>query len=410
MSPTVSASAMAVLLLVTPVRADTLLPPLAFTGGFSELNCTRCHGGSANPAGGGVTINPPAAYAPNNTYPLQVTISDASGPQWGFELSARFTNGSQAGSLAVRPGDSNTTVRTASSGGFSVQYASHLNAPIQAGAGFTFTVNWTAPPDASGGEVVFNAAGMAANNDKKVEGDRTYTTMVRSAGGPPKINSGGVVSAASFVPAPGNLIAPGMLISIFGAGLTSGGPYSAAGFVFPLPATLGPTTVTIGGLQVPLLYVSSTQINAQAPFEIGESGSKPCVITVNSLSSAQEPVFLASAAPGIFTVLHTNYSVVDTSKPAAPGEIILIFCTGLGATTPPASTGLAASRQERVVAPVSVTIGGKSAAVLFAGLVQGLAGLYQINAIVPMVAGSSEVLVMAGTASSPSGVMIPILP
>ncbi len=367
-----------------------------------------------------MSINPPAAYALNTTYALQVTITDPSGSRWGFELSARFANGSQAGTLAVRPGDANTTVGTATSGSFPVQYASHLNAPIQAGSSFTFLVNWTSPASTSGGEVVFNAAGIAANNDKSVDGDRTYTATARSAGSPPKVNGGGVVSSASFVPAPGNLIAPGQLITIYGTGLTTGGPYSAAAYVFPLPGTLGQTTVYIGGFQAPLLYVSSTQINAQAPFEIGESGSKPCVIVLGSLSSAQEPVSLSSAAPGIYTVnssgkgngaiLHTDYSLVDAARPAKPGEIVLIFCTGLGATTPPANTGLAASGREQVVAPVNVMIGGRTASMMSAGLVQGLAGLYQINAVVPSVSGSSEVVVIAGGFSSPPGVTIPVVP
>lgn len=57
------------------------------------------------------------------------------------------------------------------------------------------------------------------------------------------------------------------------------------------------------------------------------------------------------------------------------------------------------------VNPVSVTIGGQEAQVIFAGLAPGFAGLYQVNAIVPPgINASNEApvsLTVAGQASPP---------
>jgi len=302
-------------------------------------------------------------------------------------------------------------VRTGSSLGFPVQYAAQGMAAIQTASSFIFTVNWTAPPDSMGGEIVFDAAGVAGNNDGAVMGDHTYTTEARSAAGAPQINAGGVVSAASFQ----GPIAGGELISIFGTNLTTGGPYAAS--AFPLPVTLGATDVRIGGILCPLLYVSALQINAQVPTVPSSNSSQAFQLTVavNSLVNAT-PVTITNSAPAIFdsggagAVLHADYSPVSASSPALAGEIVLIYATGLGETLPPINPGVAAT-SGLVVAPVSVTIGGATAFVNYAGVAPGYAGLYQVNTTIPTnppLSGNVEVLLTVGAVTSPSGVTITV--
>lgn len=168
------------------LAADANIPPAAHTGGFSEPTCARCHIGPVNPPGGRVTINPPPSYTPGATVPIQVTIQDTTMVRWGFELSARFSNGSQAGSFESR--EEQSTVRSAVWSGNVIQYALQTRSPVQASTSFTFTVYWTAPPDHSKGEVIFNAVGMASNNDSGPNQDRTYTVEMRSSGSPPKVS------------------------------------------------------------------------------------------------------------------------------------------------------------------------------------------------------------------------------
>src|SRR5256885_12569430 len=70
-------------------------------------------------------------------------------------------------------------------------------------------------------------------------------------------------------------------------------------------------------------------------------------------------------------------------SPAAAGEILEVFCSGLGPTDPviPAGTPAPLLPLARSFIPY-VVIGGTEAGVLFAGLSPGRIGLYQINIIV----------------------------
>jgi uncharacterized protein (TIGR03437 family) len=376
--------------------ADAARPPAAHTGGFGEPNCTRCHTGSVNPSEGRIVLTAPAVYSPGMQFPVQVSIADPTGLRWGFELSARFANGTQAGTLAA--GAANVDVVTANS----IQYARQAipNA-------LTFTVNWTAPPDTTRGEVIFHAAGLAANNDGQTSGDRTYVTEVRAAAGAPSVPAGGVVNGASFSPAPNNAASPGQIVSIFGTNLAVGGPYGAT--ALPLPVRLGTTAVRFGTRDMPLFYVSSSQINAQIPPEEGSAGARNVTVVQGTVMSAEVPVQMAATAPGVFTIppggagrgaiLHADFTPVDATKPAASGEVVLIFCTGLGQTNP---AGFVSSA-------VSVTVGGQPARVDFAGLAPGFVGLYQINAAVPAVSGGDHAIVVtAGAASSQNGVTMAV--
>ncbi len=381
-------------------------PPLQHTGGFGEPTCQECHTGSALNSSGSLVIQLPSGYTPGSAAPVSVTITDTGGGRrrWGFELSARFSDGSQAGSWTAGP---NTVIRAGDNG---IAYASHDVAVIQPGATFTYTLTWTAPTG-SPGVVIFNAVGNAANGDGTSNGDRIYSAQVSvspaTAAPMPAVNAGGVVSAASFLAAPNNQVAEGQLISIFGANLSDrADPYFAS--QLPLPVTLGSTTVNLAGQPIPLIFVSRTQINAQVPYGVGLTGTLPLVVTVGSNGSTPQSVPLTATSPAIFTrdqngsgdgaILHADFSLVNSASPAHAGDTVLIYCTGLGAV----------DANARVVAPVLVTIGGQNARVDFAGLAPGFVGLYQVNAVVPSVTGGADVQIAAGTATSPNGVKIAV--
>ncbi len=99
--------------------------------------------------------------------------------------------------------------------------------------------------------------------------------------------------------------------------------------------------------------------------------------------------------------------LADAANPGTAGDYIVIYCTGLGEVSPPVKAGTAAPLDHvtQTVNPVSVTIGGVPAQVMFAGLNPGFAGLYQVNAVVPQgVAPGSAVTVSlaeAGQLSPP---------
>jgi uncharacterized protein (TIGR03437 family) len=235
----------------------------------------------------------------------------------------------------------------------------------------------------------------------------------------PIINSGGVVSTANYAASP----APGTLISVFGTAL-AGGAMNANGL--PLPDQLETTQLAIGGVSVPLNYVSDIQINALVPYGL-EAKAKYTIIVQrgNSLSSAQT-ISVQDALPAIFTpdqsgkgqgyIFKLRSDGTETlAAPGAPvtaGDVLVIYCEGLGEVTPSFQAGMSAPSipLEYTVNQVTATIGGVSANVSFGGLAPGFAGLYQVNLTVPegVTPGDSVQLILsvAGQSSVPVTVAV----
>ncbi len=215
--------------------------------------------------------------------------------------------------------------------------------------------------------------------------------------GAPVINAGSMVNAASFAAATAanGAVAPGSIASLFGSNLSS---VVAVSTSTPLASTLGDTnSVSIGGVNAPLFFASNGQINLQVPFSV-TPGTQNVVVTRGGTASAVQPVTIAAASPGIFTtgqngtgqgaILNTSNVLVTTAAPATAGDIVQVFCTGLGATTPAVASGSvtpSANLTEPSVtnATVTATVGGTAATVKFAGLAPGYVGLYQVNVQIP---------------------------
>lgn len=159
------------------------LPPTRSTGGFGESTCAACHTGAAVNTGSGTfrIEGLPAQYTPGATIPLTVTMAQTGQRRWGFELAARVrATGEQAGSFAVSSGE--LAVRVTTNVWYVAQTSSGrrdgvVNGPV------SWTLNWTAPANAVG-EILFTAAGLAADGDGTERGDFTYTAqaLTRPAG------------------------------------------------------------------------------------------------------------------------------------------------------------------------------------------------------------------------------------
>jgi uncharacterized protein (TIGR03437 family) len=198
-----------------------------------------------------------------------------------------------------------------------------------------------------------------------------------------------VVNAADFTTA----VAPGGLISIFGSNLADG---TAGAGSFPLPATLAEACLTVNNEQVPLLWASPSQINAQLPFDLVGNGTM--VLKTAGGISTPFSFQIASTAPAVFqtgvagphTAIPTvvrlvNNELVTFSNPVHPKDNLVVYATGLGAVTGLVNAGDAAPVDPlaMVTTPPTVTLGGMPLPILYAGLVPGFAGLYQINVSIP---------------------------
>ncbi|HKD05858.1 MAG TPA: hypothetical protein VKB79_08145 [Bryobacteraceae bacterium] len=237
----------------------------------------------------------------------------------------------------------------------------------------------------------------------------------------PAIDSGGVVSAASnTVMQP---LAPGSYVSVYGKNLGSGSFIAPS---LPLQGQLGGTQVIMGGKSLPLNYVGNGQINAVVPFDIPVNAMQQVIVQANGALSVPQPVLLSTAQPAIFTQDQSGHGLgvivdykpdgtapflVDHSHAASAGDVLVIYCTGLGPVDQAVTAGNAgpSSPPANVVNPVTATVGGQNANVAFAGLAPQLT-VYQINLVVPagVTAGSDVpvVLTQAGLQSVPVTVSI----
>lgn len=223
------------------------------------------------------------------------------------------------------------------------------------------------------------------------------------AQGLPAIAPNGVVNAASYRPMdfPGARLAPGALVSIFGAGL---GPQAGvqAG-AFPLPTELGPlrTRVLLNDTeQCRLLYVQENQINCQLPEPLGGDRLRLRVITDQGQSDEIDVPFgphgfgfFSGAGTGRGPLLAHNFQDMPdpqqrfqlngADRPARWNQPVIFWGTGLGPTNPPVQAGEQVMEQSRAMTQARVFVGGVEAEVQYAGRAPGFAGLDQVQIVIP---------------------------
>ena len=247
------------------------------------------------------------------------------------------------------------------------------------------------------------------------------TLQVGSGGPTPTIS--GVINAASGA---AGKVAPGMAISIFG---TSLGPQTGVPWTVPpqgetVATTLAGTDVLFDGLPVPLLFTSSGQVNALVPFEVAGKASTVLEVVYNGVTSAPMTLPVVAAEPGLFTADATgkgqgaidnqDFSPNSAGKPAAAGSAIMLYGTGGGVTDPVSIDGgfnPISSTGSLTTTPITATIGGQPAEVIYSGPAPGLVtGIFQINVMLPngLPSGDEPVVVTIGNASSQVGVTVAV--
>jgi uncharacterized protein (TIGR03437 family) len=227
-----------------------------------------------------------------------------------------------------------------------------------------------------------------------------------------------VTNAASYAAGP---IAPGELVTIFGQNL---GPAElVTGQWSPgnaLPRQAAGVEVTFNGMPAPVVYASSAAISTITPFGVNNLEHVAIQIGVNGVMSAVQNVPVAVAAPGIFSVdstgrgpgaiLNADYSLNSEQNPAAAGSVVAVYATGGGMTIGQNATGRTADVAASLAAPVSATVGGEPAAVIYAGSAPGeVNGVVQVNIqLPPNMTGTQPVILTVGGISSPATVTITI--
>lgn len=227
-----------------------------------------------------------------------------------------------------------------------------------------------------------------------------------------------VTNGASFTA--GSLV-PGSIATLFGTNLTSSTGINLASST-PLPTSILSVSVLVNGTPAPLFAVDNVngqqQINFQAPWEAAGSENASLQVVNDGVAGPVLQVPVVAAQPGIFAyaqggltfgaILHANYQLADTANPAAAGETVLIFATGLGATGAHPPTGSAATSAASTMSAPVVKIGGATAKVSYSGLAPFFVGLYQVNAVVPSGLGSGNQPVVLTLGSASNSVLLPV--
>lgn len=232
-----------------------------------------------------------------------------------------------------------------------------------------------------------------------------------------------VVNGASLLPG----VASNTWVTIFGTNLATTAPDNWNNSIVNglLPTKVDGVSVTMQGRPAYVYYISSGQLNVLAP----DISASPVDVTVTT-SVGTSPVFNTTAtdfSPAFFTwpgnqVVATRQDFSLAVKPgtfagattvaAKPGDVLILWATGFGATSPAFPLGMATpsdATYSTASAP-AITINKTQVIVFGAALAPGSAGLYQIAIQVPndMPSGDFPILAGIGSTQSPTGVILSV--
>ena len=222
-----------------------------------------------------------------------------------------------------------------------------------------------------------------------------------------------VVSASTFGEFPA--VAPGTWMEIYGTNLANvkSQTWGSADFNgYDAPTTLGGNTLTIGGQSAFMDFISPLQVNALAPSNTG-LGMQPVVIDTPGGTSAPYTLPVNVTEPGLdappsFNIGGVQYVVAlfadgtfvlpagaipgVASRPAQPGDEIVLYGIGFGAVTPNLLAGQLVEQANTLASSFQMSIGGVPVTNMpYFGLSPNYTGLYQFNVVVPANAGSGAV-------------------
>lgn len=279
----------------------------------------------------------------------------------------------------------------------------------------------TLRPTVAGGTRFFSWTGDARGSDEPgslLVDDQKIVGATFAA--PRQIASGGIVNGASFLPGAG--VAPGSIITIFGAEI---GPHTLETLRLDaqnrVQTSLSGYSILFDDIPAPLLYVSRDQIAAVAPWSL--AGQTETVVRVAGpgwtspgrtvpIKSAGVALFTADASgQGAAAALNQNGTINSAASPAERGSVVVLYGTGGGAMQPALQDGMVPSGAllSHLTSPVRVRICGLEAPVHYAGVAPGLvAGVLQINAQIPRecAPGSAPVILRVGDSVAQPGVLL----
>lgn len=153
----------------------------AFTGGFGEQTCRSCHFDyDLNPGEGRLSVSGvPERITGGETLKILIRLERDKMGRAGFQLSARYAGGKQAGDFDIGGDDRVMFSKAVPDSLVYVQHSSSGSHPVKEST-TSWTVTWQAPGSLDG-PVTFNVAANAANGDQSEFGDFIYTEELKAA-------------------------------------------------------------------------------------------------------------------------------------------------------------------------------------------------------------------------------------
>ncbi|HZU26850.1 MAG TPA: hypothetical protein VFA04_15095 [Bryobacteraceae bacterium] len=251
------------------------------------------------------------------------------------------------------------------------------------------------------------------------------SAALTGASGPayPTYSAAGLVNSADYVGGP---LAPNTIATIYGTNLSDGTEALISKFIhdgrIPTQLPLSSVRVYVGGAggAASIYYVSPTQINFLIPAEMHPQTTY-FQITRGSLAGPAVPITLVPMTPAFYMLdservvaQHLDGSVIRTDHPAHPGEIVILYATGLGQTNPPSRNGEIPTRARPIAGSLEILLDGRAVdpkRLLYAGTAPGFAGLYQINLSLPVDVGvDPQIQMSGGGVTSPKNIRLVVRP
>lgn len=231
---------------------------------------------------------------------------------------------------------------------------------------------------------------VQATDDAGSEVEKTLTLETRPPG--LLISADGIRNGASLR---SGAIAPGEVLQISAAlGLLAPDQNSAGASGF-IDTILDGARMYFDGVAAPVLAAGPGQITVVAPFSLSGKTTTMAQVEYNGNPSNLVTLAVQAANPAFFTqnlsgsgqasATNEDGTPNSPSNPAAPGSIVVLWATGAGQTDPPGVDGqLGIEPLAHTVLPVSVSVAGRDATVLYAGAAASeIAGVLQIRLRLP---------------------------
>ena len=246
-------------------------------------------------------------------------------------------------------------------------------------------------------------------------------TLLAGTPGAPNYTADSIANSASNT---AGFYAPNTFISLYGTNLSYStaqiGPNDIRGGMLPTALAGATVRVVINGILADMFYASPGQVNVLIPSSL-IAGPATVQLVNSGLAGPPVSITLGAAAPALFQqdaqvviATHGNGPLVTRAAPAQKGEIVVLYATGLGATSPAAIPDQVATMAAPIVnlADFRVLLNGAAVnphLILYAGVTPGFAGLYQINLQLPADTPSNpEIRIGLSTVMSPEGRILPV--